>query len=1001
MSSTRVDPSVPTLEQVTNGNEGKDTIRDPDGIVVPGENDFASSTNKRNLNSYISKLTRGVVPSEGIIEYNGPSPDHRNAYALGDNAGVPDEKFISDRVGIETGYVPEGDFDSYSNSGLFDGVNDKDLANIIKKGSLGRANGQETLSGHFLLRGLDAYSSKAVGREVYDEAIPEILANKNVSNPDLPAFDRTAEKGPVTSATLSGRIKIPKIEGSLSTAAQPGAGRVSVEKLSQVAIDILLKASGKTSQSNPGFTPAMVQEGFSRVDTETLRARSASGIDGLNADVDGQAVDLPSTDGIGEDRYAIKSYGTTYNPLESFSSVTSSVTSYTIISASAFGLALAVGGLLAAATKPSSKPSYRNLKARKPDHLERGRFKFENKVTGFLAFLESAAESIGVSTDLTQILNIYTPTNGLADYGQCVILGFASLVGVTYGADDVITEPLLGGTENKVFNSPGLIKLLALVAARLVAIPLTADKGYYMNLFREIIKESGDLVRSIGDDPTSLLSPAGIGSLADAKIVRFIDTLAKIGDMIVLQVRAQDYYRFNEEQFADPYTSGFNPAEKVQLPGALGIFGATLPADSLMRNFARQRIKGARFGSKRGSNLGVSELPSAHLIPDAYTSKFNEDTSNGKKLTSFTGKSVNGRTNLRLDQEEVASLERVLDAEYMPFYFQDLRTNEIIAFHAFLDDLSDSYTANYNSAGGYGRIEEIKTYKDTKRSVGCTFHVVATNEDDFDYMWWQINKLTTMVYPQWSEGKKLTAEVGNAKLNFTQPFSQIPTATPLIRVRVGDLIRSNYSRFNLKRVFGHKNTDSNLTAKNYFLFSGAYEKKGSTETHIVSTTYDLGTTAPKLNDETDKYEILYFGKGELLPVTLLVDKSDYSSFVGSADIPAAEIFYDPAENSVIRSFESTMGMGLAAVVTQLQFTWMDGLWGAGEDGPGYRAPRSCKVQMSFEPIHDIAPGLDHEGLNRAPIYPVGGLVNALVEGGITNPYGVGSESYLNGFEKKN
>ena len=82
-----------------------------------------------------------------------------------------------------------------------------------------------------------------------------------------------------------------------------------------------------------------------------------------------------------------------------------------------------------------------------------------------------------------------------------------------------------------------------------------------------------------------------------------------------------------------------------------------------------------------------------------------------------------------------------------------------------------------------------------------------------------------------------------------------------------------------------------------------------------------------------------------------------------------------------------MGMGLAAVVTQLQFTWMDSLWGAGDDGPGNRAPRSCKVQMSFEPIHDIVPGIDHEGFNRAPIYPVGDLVNKIVEGGEKSPYG--------------
>ena len=91
-----------------------------------------------------------------------------------------------------------------------------------------------------------------------------------------------------------------------------------------------------------------------------------------------------------------------------------------------------------------------------------------------------------------------------------------------------------------------------------------------------------------------------------------------------------------------------------------------------------------------------------------------------------------------------------------------------------------------------------------------------------------------------------------------------------------------------------------------------------------------------------------------------------------------------------------MGQGLAAVVTSLNFSWMDGLWGAGDDGPGNRAPRSCKVQMNFEPIHDIAPGLDHEGFNRAPIYPVGNLINEIIEGGETvDPYGTGTSKKSN------
>ena len=35
---------------------------------------------------------------------------------------------------------------------------------------------------------------------------------------------------------------------------------------------------------------------------------------------------------------------------------------------------------------------------------------------------------------------------------------------------------------------------------------------------------------------------------------------------------------------------------------------------------------------------------------------------------------------------------------------------------------------------------------------------------------------------------------------------------------------------------------------------------------------------------------------------------------------------------------------------------------------------ACKVSFQFEPIHDIAPGLDAYGANRAPVYNVGGVI---------------------------
>ena len=152
----------------------------------------------------------------------------------------------------------------------------------------------------------------------------------------------------------------------------------------------------------------------------------------------------------------------------------------------------------------------------------------------------------------------------------------------------------------------------------------------------------------------------------------------------------------------------------------------------------------------------------------------------------------------RLSPEIVKLVEDHLDNEYMPFYFHDLRTNEILAFHAFIDTISDSFSPQYSPTTGYGRIDDVQHYIKTTRTINTTFSLVAYNQDDHDLMWYQINKLVSMVYPQWSKGIKR-----NKKDRSAFPFTQMPTASPLIRLRVGDVITSNYSKENLARLHVH------------------------------------------------------------------------------------------------------------------------------------------------------------------------------------------------------
>jgi hypothetical protein len=178
-----------------------------------------------------------------------------------------------------------------------------------------------------------------------------------------------------------------------------------------------------------------------------------------------------------------------------------------------------------------------------------------------------------------------------------------------------------------------------------------------------------------------------------------------------------------------------------------------------------------------------------------------------------------GRVYGRIPIEVVNNIENRLDAEYVPFYFHDLRTNEIVGFHAFLESLSDSYAVTYNSTQAHGRADAVKNYSATKRSLSFSFNVVSTSEDDFDEMWAKINKLVTLLYPQYTKGVLNVGRgvgfntIGNERdFYFEQPFSQVVGGTPVIRLRIGDVVKSNYSRFNLSRLFGAGASDTGATS---------------------------------------------------------------------------------------------------------------------------------------------------------------------------------------------
>jgi hypothetical protein len=451
------------------------------------------------------------------------------------------------------------------------------------------------------------------------------------------------------------------------------------------------------------------------------------------------------------------------------------------------------------------------------------------------------------------------------------------------------------------------------------------------------------------------------------------------------------------------------------------------------------------------------------------------------------------------NQEEIIEIEKALDAEYVPFYFRDLRTNEIISFHAFLEDLSDSFTANYTAAEGFGRQDPVQMYKGTTRSIGFSFYVVSTSPKDHDVMWYKINKLVTMLYPQYTDGN-LASNVDN-KNQFEVPFSQVYGSSPLIRLRIGDVIASNYSRFGIARLFGlgkkdrtfhitegtTDKADPDLGKSDLLLMASAFSSYGLNGSSYLESAKDKsGDKGPKISTDLNPFATQVQGRiirggvytgfkdkpGSILkstykvhlrpntPVTFLpIDKDVFGSnflsalenVTGNKNVAFCKLGkpVDPSQtqaadpnspkdatppgekspekveyvaipwellevnedlnvggagfnpippftsgkittpqdsdttkltniseffsknNAIVRSFESSMGYGLAGVLTSMAMDWNESTWET--DRLGSKAPIFLKITMQFAPIHDLPMGLDSQGAMVAPAYPVGEL----------------------------
>lgn len=631
-----------------------------------------------------------------------------------------------------------------------------------------------------------------------------------------------------------------------------------------------------------------------------------------------------------------------------------------------------------------------------------------------------------IKSYITDALGI-RPTS--RDYFECVKAGFATVV----GAD---------------ISNGGLLQQLTQQFKKLAESP-----GYYVVLFRTVTRDAvrlADVTRSIGKSPLQIVDGVAdvIRFIRGSKIIAMMNVFAVIGDLALAQKDARDRVGSldNEEypvsapkaEFIRAYAG--NSGKKLAWAGDRARSHLLLPERLLAAHQA--------FATDR-SYMAATSLK----LKKMYDPEIDHDS-----LTQTHQFVKNGR----IDDDERIYIEKQLDSQYVPFYFHDVRTNEIISFHAFLTSLTDDYSPAWDSTDPYGRIDAVKIYKSTGRKISVSFYVVATNEEDMDEMYFKINKLVTLVYPQWSRGD--TFSTSDGKNRFTQPFTQTPTASPLIRMRLGDLIQSNYSKFALARLFGageigtlkidgkeldqsqvdetmksiKKDAESPDTlvkrsggsAAIVFQlrpsYAGmpieAYRSSGfklqvpiplptsgdgidtvsfpaheleAMKVKVISASGDMAQIQFQIRDSysgkiptlEDKLGTIA-SKTYIVPIHYLqeITATDGSmSTSSSAYDTAVSDFFSEEKNTIVRSFKSSGGRGIACTIDSLNLDWWDGnKIGWETHSIGKCAPKMCLVKISVTPIHDIAPGIDHTGFNRAPVYPVGYFGHDSIKSGELN-----------------
>ena len=131
----------------------------------------------------------------------------------------------------------------------------------------------------------------------------------------------------------------------------------------------------------------------------------------------------------------------------------------------------------------------------------------------------------------------------------------------------------------------------------------------------------------------------------------------------------------------------------------------------------------------------------------------------------------------KLDIEEGKTDIEKLSDDFVKFYIKDVVGNRIIQFPAYLNDITDNSSGEFNPTRYIGRADQVYVYSGYSRSISFGFKVAALTRGDVPVMWNKIDHLKRLVLPKYST-------------DVIQSDNEQRPIAPFVELTIGDLYNS-------------------------------------------------------------------------------------------------------------------------------------------------------------------------------------------------------------------